>query len=88
MRPIIYVCRISPGVPDRSSGPHHAPDTGGDSIRQIDLRKAVGRQPTRRYGVGRIISSGTMAASFELRSVSEVLTLRTCGAAVSSLTKA
>ena len=29
-----------------------------------------------------------MAASLELRSVSEVLTLRTCGAAVSSATKA
>src|SRR5215813_214375 len=31
---------------------------------------------------------GTIAASLELRSVSEVLTLRTCGAAVSSATKA
>src|SRR5262249_15832411 len=36
----------------------------------------------------RIISSGTTASSLELRSVSEVLTLRTCGAAVSSVTKA
>ena len=33
-------------------------------------------------------SSGTMAASLELRSVSAVLTLRTCGAPVSSATKA
>ena len=33
-------------------------------------------------------SIGTAASSFELRSVSEVLTLRTCGAAVSSVTKA
>ena len=33
-------------------------------------------------------SSGTIAASLELRSVSEVLTLRTCGAPVSSATKA
>ena len=33
-------------------------------------------------------SIGTMAASLELRSVSEVLTLRTCGAPVSSATKA
>ena len=33
-------------------------------------------------------SIGTMAASLELRSVSEVLTLRTCGAAVSSATNA
>src|SRR5262249_50128473 len=34
------------------------------------------------------ISMGTIAASLELRSVSDVLTLRTCGAAVSSATKA
>ena len=34
------------------------------------------------------ISIGTIAASLELRSVSEVLTLRTCGAPVSSATKA
>src|ERR1700741_389690 len=33
-------------------------------------------------------SIGTIAASLELRSVSEVFTLRTCGAAVSSATKA
>ena len=33
-------------------------------------------------------SSGTIAASFELRSVSEVFTLRTLGAAVSFSTKA
>jgi hypothetical protein len=33
-------------------------------------------------------SIGTMAASLELRSVSDVLTLRTCGAPVSSATKA
>src|SRR5215813_6679747 len=34
-----------------------------------------------------ICSIGTIAASFELRSVSDVFTLRTCGAAVSSATK-
>ena len=39
-------------------------------------------------GLARLQSIGTMAASLELRSVSEVLTLRTCGAAVSSATKA
>src|SRR5438105_287015 len=33
-------------------------------------------------------SKGTMAASLQLRSVNEVFTLRTCGAAVSSATKA
>ena len=36
----------------------------------------------------RAASIGTIAASLELRSVSEVLTLRTCGAPVSSVTKA
>ncbi len=38
--------------------------------------------------VSAVSSIGTMAASLELRSVSAVLTLRTCGAAVSSATKA
>src|SRR5258706_13842540 len=37
---------------------------------------------------GAFCAIGTMAASLELRSVSEFLTLRTCGAAVSSAPKA
>ena len=39
-------------------------------------------------GTERSNSNGTMGRSLELRRVSEVLTLRTCGAAVRSVTKA
>ena len=41
-----------------------------------------------RSHAGARVSVGTMAASLELRRVSEVLTLRTCGAVVSSVTNA
>jgi len=46
-----------------------------------------GRGEERSYSLLRN-SSGTIGASLELRSVSEVLTLRTAGAAVNSATKA
>src|SRR5215467_2310736 len=57
------------------------------------FRLALGYSPfatrySRSDGAACSISVGTTAASFELRSVSDVLTLRTCGAAVSSVTKA
>jgi len=53
---------------------------------KLDLHGAT--LPLSGGGIQGSSSSGTMAASFELRSVSEVLMLRTCGAAVNSYTKA
>src|SRR5438105_448009 len=73
-RPILVVSRR-----------YHAPVAAGVSIRRIDFE--MGSRP-RAHGATRSISIGTTAASFELRSVSDVLTLRTWGAAVSSVTKA
>ena len=53
-----------------------------------DVAKAiVDARPSHPVARG-LRSIGTIAASLELCSVSEVLTLRTCGAAVSSATKA
>ena len=52
-----------------------------------DITAGVGDERERAHAFA-TSSIGTIAASLELRSVSEVLTLRTCGAAVSSDTKA
>ena len=60
-----------------------------DQHRYWTDRRGGGRGVIARRHAGgeRSNSNGTIGASFELRKISEVLTLSTCGAAVSAVTR-
>jgi hypothetical protein len=79
----------APSIPTSRGRLRHPGEAPPARLRLQKIHAAASESVHRAAGDPRgAISSGTAGASFEVLSVNEVFTLRTCGAAVSSAMKA